>query len=508
MKNYLKHIAGCLLLGAVASCSDAPDELTSVDYDRLFSPTELETRVRNQVDVTVSWNTVNKATSYTVELYQGTAATETPMKTDEVTDATITYEGLLGETDYYVRVKALGEAIPESKWVGATFTTGTEQIFQAVANDDIEATRVTLRWPAGETATTITLTPGDITYHITPEDIAAGAATIDGLTPETDYTAVMKNGTSTRGTVSFKTAIDLGGKTPVEAGADLVQALEAAQDGDQLVLLGTSYELGEYALTKSLSIASYDRANKAVIKGRFTVATAVGSLTLTDLVFDGAGETDNLLELTDAAANLGTLTLEGCEVRNTTKHILYNNKKGTFGTIAINNTLIDGIANNAGDGFDLRGGALTALTVTNSTLSNGIRSLVRCQVPAAVTFRNCTFYNLCTIDDGNNTGLFRVEKDGSTLTVENCLFYGIGLANPNNANSGVWARADKLKAAETYSNNYYFNCPNLWGNAHADDHATVATEADPKFADAASGDFTLGNEDLTYRNVGDPRWIK
>ena len=322
MKNYLKHIAGCLLLGAVASCSDAPDELTSVDYDRLFSPTELETRVRNQVDVTVSWNTVNKATSYTVELYQGTAATETPMKTDEVTDATITYEGLLGETDYYVRVKALGEAIPESKWVGATFTTGTEQIFQAVANDDIEATRVTLRWPAGETATTITLTPGDITYHITPEDIAAGAATIDGLTPETDYTAVMKNGTSTRGTVSFKTAIDLGGKTPVEAGADLVQALEAAQDGDQLVLLGTSYELGEYALTKSLSIASYDRANKAVIKGRFTMATAVGSLTLTDLVFDGAGETDNLLELTDAAANLGTLTLEGCEVRNTTKHIL------------------------------------------------------------------------------------------------------------------------------------------------------------------------------------------
>lgn len=508
MKNYLKHIAGCLLLGAVASCSDAPDELTSVDYDRLFSPTELETRVRNQVDVTVSWNTVNKATSYTVELYQGTAATETPMKTDEVTDATITYEGLLGETDYYVRVKALGEAIPESKWVGATFTTGTEQIFQAVANDDIEATRVTLRWPAGETATTITLTPGDITYHITPEDIAAGAATIDGLTPETDYTAVMKNGTSTRGTVSFKTAIDLGGKTPVEAGADLAQALEAAQDGDQLVLLGTSYELGEYALTKSLSIASYDRANKAVIKGRFTVATAVGSLTLTDLVFDGAGETDNLLELTDAAANLGTLTLEGCEVRNTTKHILYNNKKGTFGTIAINNTLIDGIANNAGDGFDLRGGALTALTVTNSTLSNGIRSLVRCQVPAAVTFRNCTFYNLCTIDDGNNTGLFRVEKDGSTLTVENCLFYGIGLANPTNANSGVWARADKLKAAETYGNNYYFNCPNLWGNAHADDHASVATEADPKFADAAGGDFTLGNEDLTYRNVGDPRWMK
>ena len=45
MKKYLNYIAGCLLLGAVASCSDAPDELTSVDYDRLFSPTEIDTRI-------------------------------------------------------------------------------------------------------------------------------------------------------------------------------------------------------------------------------------------------------------------------------------------------------------------------------------------------------------------------------------------------------------------------------------------------------------------------------
>ena len=55
-------------------------------------------------------------------------------------------------------------------------------------------------------------------------------------------------------------------------------------------------------------------------------------------------------------------------------------------------------------------------------------------------------------------------------------------------------------------NDYYFNCPNLWANAHASDHASVATEADPGFVDAVNGDFTITNEDMIYEQVGDPRW--
>jgi hypothetical protein len=29
---------------------------------------------------------------------------------------------------------------------------------------------------------------------------------------------------------------------------------------------------------------------------------------------------------------------------------------------------------------------------------------------------------------------------------------------------------------------------------------------DPKYKDAASGDFTLGNESVAKKKVGDPRW--
>ena len=65
-----------------------------------------------------------------------------------------------------------------------------------------------------------------------------------------------------------------------------------------------------------------------------------------------------------------------------------------------------------------------------------------------------------------------------------------------------------MKATYTYANNYYFNCPNLWGNLYKDNHSDVATELDPQFTDAANGDFTVQSQDLKDNQVGDPRWLK
>ena len=133
MKNYIKCLAGCLMLGmAVTACSDAADELTDVSYDRLFSPVELGVQVRNQVNATVTWNKVNKATGYVVELYTGKVLGDTPLRTETVAENTIVFTELAGETDYFVRVKATGEGIPESKWVESTFKTDAENISRLI----------------------------------------------------------------------------------------------------------------------------------------------------------------------------------------------------------------------------------------------------------------------------------------------------------------------------------------------------------------------------------------
>lgn len=505
----MKKIIYMLFLGmgtlSLTSCGDAMDEITSVVFSRPMSPTDLEAKVRNDINLELTWTAMNGAKSYAVEVYEGTECSGTPIQTAETETNTYMVKGLEGETTYTCRVQCIDADGKESKWSEVTRATNAEQIMKSVNPEELFAKKVTLRWPEGEKATEIVLTPGDIKHAVTADEIAAGAATIEGLTPETEYEAKLMNGTKTRGSVKFTTLIDFGDATPVYEGDDLLALLTDAAEGAEFILVNGTFDIGNFALDKSLKISGFKPSDKPTINGRFTVATSVASLSLNNLIIDGMKEIDNLLELTDAAGNLAALEVNGCEVRNMKKHIMYNNKKGTFGTVKFDNCIIDGIANDSGDGFDFRGGSLTSLTVTNTTISNGVRSLLRCQVAADVTFENCTFYNICTIDDGNNSGLFRMDKGGCTLTVKNLLAVGIGCASPAAANAGTWGRADKLKCDTDFKDVVYFNSPNLWTNACKDNYTSFAKEIDPKFVDAANGDLTIGNEDL---KAGDPRWCK
>lgn len=513
---------GLATMALTTACDDQSDLVTEIDYSRLFAPINLEAKVTNQVNVRLNWSAVNGATSYIVEFYEDTdQVTDSEENDSEVLDYSgtpvkslsdvtaeqlpIVVKGFESETKYLVRVMAIGEK-SDSKWSGARFKTSAEQIMEEVLPEELTATSVVLRWTPGEAAEKIVITPGDIEHQVTADEIAEGAATITGLTPETEYTAkLLKSNGKSRGSVTFTTLIDFGNATPVYAEDDLLEMLTAAEEGAEFIIVEGTHTIGDFELTKSMKISGFKPSEKPTINGRFTVATEVASLSLNNLIFDGANSVSNLLEITNAAANLGNLEVNGCEVRNMAKHIIYNNFKGKLGTVSFSNCIIDGVANDSGDGFDLRGGALTSLKVSNTTISNGIRSLVRCQVVADVEFSNCTFYNICTNDNKDNTGLFRVEMAGSKLTVQNVLIANVGMASPQNANAGTFGRADKNKAEESLKNVVFFNSPNLWTNHHKDDYSSFAKEADPKFADAENGDFTVGNEDVT---VGDPRWLK
>ena len=52
------------------SCKDdRPDELETIDYDRLFSPTKLEALVINRTDARLSWSINKDIESYTIEVF-------------------------------------------------------------------------------------------------------------------------------------------------------------------------------------------------------------------------------------------------------------------------------------------------------------------------------------------------------------------------------------------------------------------------------------------------------
>ena len=223
-----------LMLGlatlALASCGDVADEITSIIYGRNFSPTNLEARVVNRTNVRLTWTPVEGATSYNIEVFANDSLSfqGTPEKTiTGITNAQIPYTvtGLYGQTQYSFRVQAVTEGAESrnSKWSGAYAKTESEQILFSVTDDDITATTVTLRWPAGEAADLLTLNPGNITHTVTAAEVAAGAATVTGLSPETTYTATLSRQGKVRGKVEFTTAIDLGGAIAVNPGERMVQ---------------------------------------------------------------------------------------------------------------------------------------------------------------------------------------------------------------------------------------------------------------------------------------------
>ena len=523
MKKHILPVAcmAALLMagGVISSCSDI-DPVHSLELSRVLSPTNLSVRIRNSVNLELSWDAMDKATSYTVEVYQGETAEGTPVFTQEGINAdTYTVKaGLLGETVYYVQVKAVGEGIADSKWTGMKVTTDAEQIFKAVDAAEITHHSAIIRWIDGmmtnaDAGNKVTVTPvsdasAALEYTVTNEDVTNGYVTIDGLTQDTEYQAVMKRGSVTRGTVNFKTRIDTGDMIPIDEGANLAEKLADAKEGDAFVLLGSSYTLTEdFELTKSISLTSIDPTNKPTISGgRFIFNSDVASFSMSNIIFDVENNYGNFLEA--KGGKLGSLTLEGCEIKNTKNNMIYSNAAAEFVTITVNNCIISNIGD-GGDGvFDIRKGTLTKVFLTKSTITDVKRTFIRIEVATEFNMENCTLYNVATVDNTNNRGLFSLAK-GKTLNVKNCLFYGIGLESPQiGVNSGVWGRSDKMKATPNYANNYYFNCPNLWGNLYKDDHSSVATECDPQFTDAANGDFTVQSQDLKDNQVGDPRWLK
>lgn len=522
MKKHILPVAcmAALLMagGVISSCSDI-DPVHSLELSRVLSPTNLSVRVRNSVNLELSWDAMDKATSYTVEVYQGETAEGTPVFTQEGinTDTYTVKAGLLGETVYYVQVKAVGEGIADSKWTGMKVTTDAEQIFKAVDAAEITHHSAVIRWTDGmmtsaDAGNKVIVTPvsdasAALEYTVTSEDVNNGYVTIDGLTQDTQYQAVMKRGSVTRGTVNFKTRIDTGDMIPIDEGANLAEELAKAKEGDAFVLLGSSYTLTEdFELKNSISLTSINPTNKPTISGgRFIFNSDVASFSMSNIIFDVENNYGNFLEA--KGGSLGSLTLEGCEIKNTKNNMIYSNAGGKFGTITINECIISNIGG-SGDGvIDVRNGNLTSVTITKSTITNVQRTFIRIEVPTAFTMKNCTLYKVSTLDHKDNRGLFSLAK-GNTLNVENCLFYGIGLESPQNGNSGVWGRSDKMKATATYANNYYFNCANLWNGLYKDDHSSVATVCDPQFTDAANGDFTVQSQDLKDNQVGDPRWLK
>ena len=516
-KIYFKSIVLGLATVALASCSDVADEITSIVYNRNFSPTSVEAKVRNRTNIELSWNLGDGVTNYNVEVYANDSLTfaGSPVQSFSVApdEVPVLIKGLEGETHYSFRVQATdGNASRDSKWSTAYAKTEAEQIFKNVAEEDIKGTSVTLRWPAGEKAATIVLTPGDIVYNVTDDDIAAGAATVTGLTPETEYTALLKSATGkTRGTITFKTGIDLADTDIlVKAGDDISAAIKNAPEGYRLVVEPGEYGIatdeaafgGSITISKQLTIKGLRQNEHPVIKGRFKVEApfAVDQVTL-----DGTGTDGGQCFDFTADGEVESLTVTNSEVKNYTKGFFYINKAVLVNTITIDGNIISNIECDGGDLFVCRKGGYNKFDLKNNTIYNSAkgRDFVRMDDAS----KSITATPVITIDHNTIVGacndaakrILYVRFAGNTINFTN-----------NIVASSAGNFSNQAKTAEpTFSNNIYFEADGFvtaGANANALFVDAAGTILDPQFKDAANGDFTIGNDNVKDKKAGDPRW--
>jgi hypothetical protein len=515
-KKFLTYtLAAGALLGVQSCKDDILTEITELNVSRLFSPVGIEARIVNQTSVRLNWSKVDKATSYNIEVYEGNdAATVSGTPAVSLTGITMeevpyTIPNLGGETEYVIRLKAVGANLSDSKWSSALIKTDAEQLFSPVSPEDVAATTVTLRWTPGQAATKIVLTPGNKEHTITPAEITAGAATVTGLTPETAYTAKLMRGTATRGTATFTTLIDLGGAIAVNPGDDITALFQNAKAGDIFALLPGTYPSGDIIVSKSISIKGARPADKPILKGTVFRIEGGASLELKDVVLDGTGSLDGNQTIIYAAGTYGKLAIDGSEIKNYVKGALYVNTAAHIETVAITNTIYSNIEGNGGDFIDFRNGIAGKFDFINNTVYNSAlaRDFFRMDaggstnfpaVKSIITIRNNTFNN---VSNGNNRRILYIRLASNEITFEKNILSNTEGYFTNQAATNI-VKMDK---------NNYFNAPNFTGSTQANtknDATGTHTSLNPGYANAATGNFTVSNEDLKFQQIGDPRWLK
>lgn len=296
----------------------------------------------------------------------------------------------------------------------------------------------------------------------------------------------------------------------------LATAVTNAQAGDELVL-----STGEYTHTdnntdndtvrvsKSLTIKA---ANAAVPVLKLVVTISGGAaVEFQNIKFDGsiaAGNDAHIIYAADATAG-NTLSFEGCEFYGFTANnsLIHIGGSDKIDACTINNCYIHNINksfffNESTSGQDL--------TITNSTFAN-VTTVTSSYYAGLIDTRatsgsllvdHCTFYNVRIM----NTDYAAVGKVGlaSGAVVSNCIFM-----LPATGDSNTRTIRDKVSAQNCLIYNY--STDGGYGT-QSNVTKTGCSIADPKFADAANGDFKLSAESPAVnagtdgKTLGDKRW--
>ena len=533
----------CLMVLAAifSACKEPMAEITDTDYPRAFSPVGLKVTPATFDVATVTWSAIDGATSYELELSQGDSLLfNNIIATYETESLSQTITGLMGETLYSVRIKAKSfrDGQEDSNWNGVAFKSPAEQIFNAVPSADIKTSQITLHWTPNAEVTKLTVTPhiGDIT--LTPEDIEAGMKILTDLTPLTQYTISIYNGTQRRGMVTVTTKWRPSGDNVVELSLDddLRTVIADPANVGKIIYLPEGYNYswnGGTTAAGGFTIYGDPDGDLPVITCSAGTPLSVNGLTSgTDVIHfenvelvstNASGYLINQgTNAVDNACHIQSLSFENCILSGFPRSIVRTQALNeSFDTIRVNNCVIEnrGLENGQNYGviqstvaFEAFSNIIFSNTTVNVshagflTISGGVGQ------PSGnnVLIQNCTFYKTVGSNNTPSDNRFFIDAGNNgpvNITISDCIFGSV---------VGVGSeRGYRMNAAGTFSadNNYattdWTTTEDLTQNPPIQNILVTPYNGSCEnlFVDPENGDFHIRDASFEGKStVGDPRW--
>lgn len=547
LTGVLFTIFGVALTGCAEELVDINDELT---LGRCLTPTELVATVKNGEFIEFSWTKSKGATEFLLELYSDEAmenkVAEKVIPADEIP---YTWD-LDADMVYYARVKAVdGEGkIKDSNWAVYDRKLETYAIKSSLTPELVDRTvnSITIKWTKDPEVDHIRVTPAlnegeEYTrFEVNAEAAEAGQIAVTGLNPSVNYTLAVHFKSADRGKVTAWTRPSTEGATEVATSEALIQALTDKAAIIKVAYSETPYAIGSVALGGDVAIYGDATAEGAqpVIQGGLKISADVTKVHLEALTFDGLSSTDYPHNLTfDAAAAVESITVVNCNLNNYVRGILYENSKNpSIDKIHYNGVVVNNVAGTGGDCFDFRGTSYKVGEVIfeNSTLNIGARTWFRfdwktsgyTSTLGSISVTNCTFNNLCFINDGNNNGIFNINANAEStpkFVLKKNVF--LNMQDSGNRCCLIAKNSTNVFPSEL-ADNFFFNCsdrffiPQKDGSALSGDDLTNAATAgralilvngsaelaaDP-CVDSGRDKLNVTNADVLKAGAGDPRW--
>ncbi len=543
-----------------SSCDeDVNDWGVDASHDRLFAPLVYETMQVSSTSVQMHYSQVVTATRYVFEFYKDSleflpenfyrtdtiyADTLTVYK-DDASPAKVEYATLFGElagsTQYCVRMKGLDENGKASGYLGVAFETPREQLFES-ATPTTES--VTFTWTPTDRVTHMLLfdyvnvaeDPGatprweyvvrDEPIELTAEDIAAGSKTINGLESGTNYKVQICYNDEVRGEYTFKT-LGLGEgiviRVPWEsetAVVDMDALMEEyeVQGASNLTLEfepGKTYNINKWTLPSvdNLLVTSIttDQSNRPIINlPQISLSSSMLSIAFQYVTID-AKDDDSAYFFQPGSLNIGSITFEGCLIRNIKRSLLRTSGGLNTTNITVCNSVLQRIGWNGYGLINISGtNTIERIEVTNSTLIDMGDQLMDIDAGIGeVIFTDNTLYQPVETSNANGLGrVFRFDNwnkipaSPGHVTVSNCIFAGPNGEVTLNAGGGNYDYFD-------YSDNCYLTSDVPTGGSRFEAINTLELTSGDLFVDPENGDFHFNPATeipAGVKSAGDPRW--